>query len=644
MRRFAVLGLVAALAFSFVGSPASRAATIASSWPVGRAPASLALDSNTGKVYVANSQTAMLDGSGRISVVDPATDSVASLTTSLSASFVVADASGRRLYSSNASLSGTSASVDVFNLDSGTRVSIPDVGGLGLALDAAGGRLFAGGRQLSMINTATNASVGTPLAAPAGGAWFGVAVDAGSKRVYLADGNESAPSLFVYNYDSQDVLTPATPPAVALGTAIRLGLAVDPVRHLVFAAGSDTMGASASAFYVIDADTLQVVHTTALDGFPMGISLAPSAIYVSVKTSETSGRVYVLDATTFAVTEVIPLSTLAPGLPLLHSDGRLYIGDYNRIRQSDSTLVALDPNNHAPVIRSFGVSPSIARTNDTLTTSVDAFDPDLRPMGASDPTTLTYEWLRNGAPIVGATGSTLDLKLPGNGDRGDTITVRVTASDGQLSNAESRSVLIEDTPQVVSLEISNPTPRTNEDLVATVVVDDPDPDSGAYRCVLAYSVNSVLLFEVPTCRYTYSLSVHDYGDKDDVISIRATVTEQFGRWQSVTTATAVIANSAPVIAGLALSDATPASRDVLAATVSTYDVDGDVITLAYEWTVDGVSRQISTSSATTDTFDLGPKGNGDNGDVVTVSVVASDGTLTSSTWSASATVTPGRRR
>jgi hypothetical protein len=106
MRRFVVLGLVGALAFSFVGFPASRAATIASSWPVGKAPFGLALDPATGKVYVANSQTAMLDGTGRISVVDPATSSVVSLTTSLSASFVVADASGRRLYSSNASLFG----------------------------------------------------------------------------------------------------------------------------------------------------------------------------------------------------------------------------------------------------------------------------------------------------------------------------------------------------------------------------------------------------------------------------------------------------------------------------------------------------------------------------------------------------------
>ena len=234
------------------------------------------------------------------------------------------------------------------------------------------------------------------------------------------------------------------------------------------------------------------------------------------------------------------MSTLAPGLPLLHNDGRLYVGDYNRVRESDSTLVAL------------------------------------------------------------------------------ALTPRV------------------------SLNLSNPAPRTNENLVATVVVDDPN--SAGYRCVLSYSVNNVLLFEVPMCGYTYSLSVHDYGDKGDVITIRATVTDQRGSWQTVAAATAVVADSAPGIQGLSLDNPTPTSRDVLVATVSPYDVDGDVITLTYEWTVNGVSRRISTSSASTDTFDLAPKGNGDNGDVVTVSVVASADTLTSPTWSASATVTPGRRR
>ncbi len=542
MRRLVVLGLVGALAFVFVGSPAGRAATIASSWPVGKAPFGLAFDATTGKVYVANTETATLAGTGRISVVDPATGSVGSLTTSLSATFVVADASGRRLYSSNAALSGSSTSVDVFDLDSGaTLATIGGVGGLGLALDATAGRLFAGGPELNVIYTMTNTRVGTPLAAPAGSAWFGVVVDAGLKRLYLADANQSAPRLFVYEYDAQDVLTAATPPAVALGTAIRFGLAVDPASHMVFAAGSDTSGGAASAFYVIDPGTLQVVHTTALNGFPMGIALAPGAnlIYVSVKTSETTGGVYVLDGATYAVTDVIPLSTVAPGLPLLHTDGRLYVSDYNRLKGIDSSLVALDPNNHAPVFQSFALTPSSPTTNETLHADATATDPDLRAMGAADPTTLSYEWFRNGALITGETGSTLDLRVAGNGDRGDTIAVRVTASDGELSSTATARMTVANTSPSLTVSLSSSTPRTNETLTATV--------AGA-------------------------------------------------------------------------------------------DVDGDSLTYTYTWSVNGAVKRSATTTAATDRFDLKVKGNGNRGDVVMVSVTASDGAATSIPATASATV------
>src|SRR2546430_15770606 len=88
MRRLTGLVLVGVLAFTFVGSPASRAATVASSWPVGPQPFGLAVDEQTGKVYVANSGGAAPDGSGRLSVVDPATGSVDTIRTSLTANLV----------------------------------------------------------------------------------------------------------------------------------------------------------------------------------------------------------------------------------------------------------------------------------------------------------------------------------------------------------------------------------------------------------------------------------------------------------------------------------------------------------------------------------------------------------------------------
>ena len=47
-----------------------------------------------------------------------------------------------------------------------------------------------------------------------------------------------------------------------------------------------------------------------------------------------------------------------------------------------------------------------------------------------DPLSYTYQWVRDGTDIAGQTGATLDLSVAGNGDKGDQIAVRVTASDG----------------------------------------------------------------------------------------------------------------------------------------------------------------------------------------------------------------------
>jgi hypothetical protein len=54
-----------------------------------------------------------------------------------------------------------------------------------------------------------------------------------------------------------------------------------------------------------------------------------------------------------------------------------------------------------------------------------------------------------------------------------------------------------------------------------------------------------------------------------------------------------------------------------------------------------VTKQTTTTGARSDTFDLGRKGAGNKGDVVTVELSGSDGTLSSGTVSASVTVGRG---
>src|SRR5438105_9649203 len=71
------------------------------SYPVGQRPAGLVVDPADGRVYVANSATRNPDGTGTISVVDPARGTVSSLSTTKPAGLLTLDSGGRRLYSSN---------------------------------------------------------------------------------------------------------------------------------------------------------------------------------------------------------------------------------------------------------------------------------------------------------------------------------------------------------------------------------------------------------------------------------------------------------------------------------------------------------------------------------------------------------------
>jgi hypothetical protein len=635
MRRLVASVLACVIAVGVPLSGQARAAMVMGTWPVGRAPLSLATDPATGKIYVANSETAMPDGTGRISVVDPVTGSVSSLTTTLTANFILVDGPARKLYSSNATYADDHTSVDIFDLDTGERTSIADVGGLSLGLDAGAGRLFAAGHVLTVIDTTTH-EIKRTLPAPPFAAWFGVAVDPGDRRLYLSNPAPSSQGIFAFDYNERDELTSAWANPVTPPTAVRYALAVDPLGHRLLAAGSDTSGGGApSAFYVITPSG-SIAGTTTIAGFPNGIALAPSAhrIYVATMTSQAArGAIYAL-SDAYDLTETVE-TPFAPGQPLPHADGRLYVGnyvtvgDYNRFWAPDSTLKALDLANHAPVV-SVALDPVNPRTDQIVTATGDAYDPDLRPMGATDPTTRTYEWLRNGTVIPGQTGSSLDLKVARNGDRGDTVTVRVTASDGQLTSTATASVTVANSAPTAMVSLNILSPKTNDVLIATTDAKDDDGDALAYNYEW---LRNETVIEGQTGS-SLNLAVTGNGDRGDRITVRVTASD--GQLRSTATESMTVANTAPT-AKVALNQSSPKTNDALVATTNASDADGDALSYTYTWSVNGAVKRTATGSST-DRFDLRVKGNGDKGDVVTVSVTVSDAGASSTPATASATV------
>jgi hypothetical protein len=621
-----------------VGVPLSgqaRAATVAGTWPVGRAPLSLATDPATGKIYVANSETAMADGTGRISVVDPVTGSVSSLTTTLTANFVLVDGAARKLYSSNATYAADDTSVDIFDLDTGARTTIPGIGGLSLGLDAGAGRLFAAGGALTVIDT-TTFEIKRTLPPPPFAAWFGVTVDPADRRVYLSNPAPNSQGIYAFDYNERDEITSAWANPVTPPTAVRFALAFDPLGRRLLAAGSDTSGGGApSAFYAITPSGT-IAGATTIAGFPNGIALAPGAhrIYVSTMTSQAArGAIYALDDA-YNLTETVE-TPFAPGQPLIHTDGRLYVGnyvtvgDYTRFWAPDSTLKALDLANHAPVV-SVALDPANPRTEQIVTATGDAYDADLRPMGVTDPTTRTYEWLRNGTVIPGQTGSSLDLKVAGNGDRDDMVTVRVTASDGQLTSTATASVTVANSAPTATVSL-NILPKTNDVLVAATDAKDDDGDGLTY----SYEwLRNGTVIEGQTGS-SLNLAVPGNGDRGDRITVRVTASD--GQLSSTATESVTVANTAPT-AGVSLNQSAPKTNDALVATTSASDADGDALSYTYTWSVNGAVKRTATTSSSTDRFDLRMKGNGDKGDVVTVSVTVSDAGASSTPATASATV------
>ena len=131
--------------------------------------------------------------------------------------------------------------------------------------------------------------------------------------------------------------------------------------------------------------------------------------------------------------------------------------------------------NSAPVLTSVSIDQATPRTDDTLTATVAASDPD------GDALTTTYQWIRNGVSLDGRTGPTLDLGTAGNGDKGDAISLRVTVSDGVGQDTRtSAQVGIVNSPPVFAQDLPDRTDPEGAGVGLTATATDADGDALTY--------------------------------------------------------------------------------------------------------------------------------------------------------------------
>ena len=85
------------------------------------------------------------------------------------------------------------------------------------------------------------------------------------------------------------------------------------------------------------------------------------------------------------------------------------------------------------------------------------------------------------------------------------------------------------------------------------------------------------------------------------------------------------ANVAPVVDSVTIAPTTPVTTDLLTASVTSHDANGDTLTTSYQWRRAG----LDIAGATGATLNLATAGNGDRGDQIDVRVTVNDGTVSS---------------
>ena len=257
-------------------------------------------------------------GANAASVVDTATLTTSSTVSGIAEPYAVAAAD--RAYLRSASI--VEDGVVAIDLESGTALAARTVGvgAGGLAARATGEVLYVARSaddvaDIAVIDVESGKVTAIPVAHAAGAAIDAVRINPAGTRLYAALTTAAGGALVVVELRTGRVQI------IPVGAAIS-DIAVHGDDRRVFVTGWDPeLG---SVLHVVDTTSARVLHTTAVDGVPVGILAGGDAVYLAH-----GEQVSVFDATTLRTGSHIDVGRPVSCLAVSHDNTRLYVGDFD---------------------------------------------------------------------------------------------------------------------------------------------------------------------------------------------------------------------------------------------------------------------------------------------------------------------------
>ncbi len=250
--------------------------------------------------------------------------------------------------------------------------------------------------------------------------------------------------------------------------------------------------------------------------------------------------------------------------------------------QDESVAGGATKSNRPPTVRLVTIVPDPLTLAGPITAHVAADDPD-----GTEPT-KRFQWIVNGASVVGATGFELGSD---HVKRGDQVALEVIASDGQADSAPYRTepVVVVNTPPLVSLvTIEADAAGKGNRVFARVEALDPDRDE--FHVTYRWWRNDKQVKEGEES----NLDTLGFNRKD-IVAVEVIARDQEASGLPLRSAPIVLGNSSPQIVSIPPA---PTNRMQYEYVVQAKDEDGDTVSFTLEtappgMTIDGVTGFVS---------------------------------------------------